>query len=173
MTIQDAAGAAASPARPSSLTEQIYERTHEKILSASLRQETSCSRPISLKRYGVSKTPVREAFRQLADRGWILTIPRRGYLVKPLRLHDIKEVFELRLLLEPGLFAHAARGGDAAHFARLRELVDRTAEEAMPDDSPVVARPRVPSRRCAYGRQPARDRDPARPSSTRCDGSTM
>ncbi|WP_137843350.1 GntR family transcriptional regulator [Microbacterium sp. 2FI] len=135
MMIQETAGTAASPARPNSLTEQIYERMHEEILSAALTPGDLVLEADLAKRYGVSKTPVREALRQLADRGWILTIPRRGYLVKPLRLHDIKEVFELRLLLEPGLFAHAARGGDAAHFARLRELVGRTAEEAMPDDS--------------------------------------
>jgi len=139
MTIQGNVEAAASTTRPGSLTEQIYATMLEEILSASLRPGDLVLEADLARRYGVSKTPVREALQKLSDLGWIVTIPRRGYLVRPLRLHDIKEVFELRLLLEPGLFAHAARGGDPAHFKKLRALVDRTAGEELPDDSPSAA----------------------------------
>lgn len=127
--------ASASPPRADSLAEKIYVLMREDILSATLRPGDLVLEGDLARRYGVSKTPVREALRQLSNLGWIQTIPRRGYLVRPLRLHDIKEVFELRLLLEPGLFAHAARGGDASHFPTLRALVERTAAEDPPDDS--------------------------------------
>lgn len=135
MTIQAATSDDYQRLRPRSLTDQVYLKIREEILSASLRPGDIVLEPDLARRYSVSKTPVREALRQLAEQGWIVTIPRRGYMVRPLRLHDIKEVFELRLLLEPGLFAHAARGGDPLHFARLRSLVDATAEEVSPDDS--------------------------------------
>ncbi|KRE23364.1 GntR family transcriptional regulator [Agromyces sp. Soil535] len=128
-------GAERATDRPVSLTDQVQARLREEILSAKWRPGDLLLEAELAARYGVSKTPVREALRLLAEQGWIVTIPRKGYLVRPLRLHDIKEVFELRLLLEPGLFAHAARGGAAAHFELLRQLVTRTAEEEDPDDS--------------------------------------
>ncbi len=128
-------GAAPATDRPVSLTDQVQTRLREEILSAKWRPGDLLLEAELAARYGVSKTPVREALRLLAEQGWILTIPRKGYLVRPLRLHDIKEVFELRLLLEPGLFAHAARGGAPSHFELLRQLVTRTAEEDDPDDS--------------------------------------
>lgn len=107
----------------------------EEILSASLRPGDLVLEGDIARRYGVSKTPVREALRHLADRGWILTIPRRGYLVRPLRLHDVTEVFELRLLLEPGLFAQAVRAAGEAQLAELTALVERASHDDTPDDS--------------------------------------
>ena len=129
------AGDHPAPARSLSLTEQVEVRLREEILSANWRPGDLLQESELAARYGVSKTPVREALRLLGDQGWIVTMPRKGYLVRPLRLHDIKEVFELRLLLEPGLFAHAARGGAPSHFTVLRDLVARTAKEDSPDDS--------------------------------------
>ncbi|HEY5222791.1 MAG TPA: GntR family transcriptional regulator [Microbacteriaceae bacterium] len=121
--------------RPQSLTEQIHERMHEEILMGTWRPGDLVLEPELANRYGVSKTPVREALRLLSQEGWIITMPRKGYLVRPLRLHDIREVFELRLLIEPGLFVHAARRGDAGQFASMRALVESEAEQGETDDS--------------------------------------
>jgi len=128
-------GAVAPHSRTPSLTEQIHERMREEILSAQWKPGDLVLESELAARYGVSKTPVREALRLLSQQGWIVTLPRKGYLVRPLRLHDIKEVFELRLLLEPGLFAHAARGGQPSHFVELRRLVEFAEGEENPDDS--------------------------------------
>ena len=122
--------------RPQSLTEQIHDRMREEILNATWRPGDLVLEAELATRYGVSKTPVREALRLLSQQGWIITMPRKGYLVRPLRLHDIKEVFELRLLIEPGLFAHAARRGDAPRLAELRQLVASETATDFADDSP-------------------------------------
>ena len=45
--------------------------------------------------FGVSKTPIREALRLLVQDGWIEVMPRRGYLVRPIGLDDLREVYEL------------------------------------------------------------------------------
>jgi DNA-binding GntR family transcriptional regulator len=74
--------------------------------------------------YGVSKTPIREALRLLSNEGWIDVLPRRGYLVRRLRLHDVREIFDVRLLVEPGLFARTARYLDRREVAELRRIAD-------------------------------------------------
>jgi DNA-binding GntR family transcriptional regulator len=58
---------------------------------------------------GVSRTPVREAFLRLASEGMLRLFPKRGALVLPVTAHDMRDVMEARLLVEPWAVAVAAR----------------------------------------------------------------
>lgn len=49
---------------------------------------------------GISRAPVREAIRELENDGILTTMPRKGTYVTEYSLEDIKEVFDIRLLLE-------------------------------------------------------------------------
>ncbi|MEY8416774.1 DNA-binding transcriptional regulator, GntR family [Tissierella praeacuta DSM 18095] len=49
---------------------------------------------------GISRAPVREAIRELENEGIVTTIPRKGTYVTKFNTEDIKEVFDIRLLLE-------------------------------------------------------------------------
>jgi len=55
---------------------------------------------------GVSLAPVREALATLEQEGQVTYRPRRGYFVTELELGDVREIYELRALLE----GRAARG---------------------------------------------------------------
>lgn len=55
----------------------------------------------------VSRTPVREAIRQLEAEGLVLNIPRRGAIVKGITLQDAEEIYDIREVLE-GLVARLA-----------------------------------------------------------------
>ena len=50
--------------------------------------------------FGTSRTPVREACIHLLKEGLLRTAPRRGYIVTELSLDDIRELYQLRLMLE-------------------------------------------------------------------------
>jgi DNA-binding GntR family transcriptional regulator len=76
--------------------------------------------PELVEHYHVSKTPIREALRLLIQEDWVIVMPRKGYLVRPLRLEDVREIFMLRQLIEPGLAAEAARRVQPADLDRLR-----------------------------------------------------
>lgn len=53
---------------------------------------------------GISRAPVREAIKELEKEGIVQTLPRRGTFVTKFSLEDIKEVFEIRMLLENNIF---------------------------------------------------------------------
>lgn len=90
------------------LTERIHRRLRDDILHARLQPGQAILEPELAARFGVSKTPVREALRLLAQDGWVIVMPRKGYLIRPLGLDDLREVFHLREMLEPGFAAEAA-----------------------------------------------------------------
>ena len=48
----------------------------------------------------VSRSPIREALRQLASDGLVVEIPNKGAFVKEFTARDIEEIFDLRVLLE-------------------------------------------------------------------------
>jgi DNA-binding GntR family transcriptional regulator len=52
-------------------------------------------------RWSISQTPIREAFQRLAAEGLVVHSSQRGVRVAPLSMQDMREVYELRLLLEP------------------------------------------------------------------------
>lgn len=53
---------------------------------------------------GISRAPVREAIKELEKEGIVITLPRRGTFVTKFSLEDIREVFEIRMLLENNIF---------------------------------------------------------------------
>jgi DNA-binding GntR family transcriptional regulator len=112
-----------------SLTEQAYEALRDDILHSRLPPGSSVAEALLADRFGVSKTPVREALRLLAHDGLVLVLPRKGYVVRPLGFDDVAEVFSLRILLEPGVAADAARRRLPHQATQFRAAAERFAAE--------------------------------------------
>jgi GntR family transcriptional regulator, rspAB operon transcriptional repressor len=128
-------GAGAGPGRRASLTELAYEALKREILTAGIRPGAPLIENDLATRFGVSKTPIREALRLLVQDGWIVVLPRKGYLVRPLALEDVREVFALRQLLEPPVTADAAVGGSEALLERLRGAAQVQADQESSYDA--------------------------------------
>lgn len=83
-------------------------------------------------RLGVSIAPVREALAALEQEGQVRYLPRRGYTVAELDLDDLREIYELRQLLETRAARHALPLLDDDARERLelaeRDCVDAAAE---------------------------------------------
>lgn len=50
---------------------------------------------------GVSRTPIREALRFLEQDGFVTIVPTKGAFVSEISLEDVKEIYDIRKLLEP------------------------------------------------------------------------
>jgi DNA-binding GntR family transcriptional regulator len=107
-----------------SLARQAYEALKQDILTCELRPGAQIFEGALAARYGMSKTPVREALNLLVQEGLVQVLPRRGYLVAPITLRDVQEVFQLRLLLETAAAELAAVHITEEQLRQLRALVE-------------------------------------------------
>lgn len=73
-------------------------------------------------RFGFSKAATRAALARLRAEGLVEAEPRRGHRIAPLTLRDVREIYDLRLLLEPPGAAAAAGRVPAEELERLRGL---------------------------------------------------
>jgi len=73
--------------------------------------------------FGTSRIPVREALVQLEAEGLVRILPHRGAVVSELSAGEIREVFELRALLEPRLLRQSAPRLAPDDFSALRTIL--------------------------------------------------
>ncbi|HEU4808307.1 MAG TPA: GntR family transcriptional regulator [Homoserinimonas sp.] len=94
-----------------STTDRVHAQLREEIITGALASGSLHSIYEMAERLGVSRTPVRDAVLRLADAGMVTIERNRGVRIRGLGVHDIREVFEARLLLEVPAAAHAATHG--------------------------------------------------------------
>ena len=116
-----------------SRTGHTYAVLKDDILKGRLAPEALLLEHELAERFGVSKTPIREALRRLISDGWVTVIPRRGYLVRQLRLEDVREIFVLREAIETALLPEAARRASPADLDRLLPWIDAQEAAAAQD----------------------------------------
>ena len=83
-----------------SLRGRVFQRLREDILSG-VYQEHDELREITIgEELGVSRTPVREALRQLELEGLVNIIPNRGAYVNMITAKDVQDIYIIRSMLE-------------------------------------------------------------------------
>jgi len=95
--------------KPIGLGAQIAETLKLAILEGEFKGGEQLGEHELQVRFGVSRSPLREAFRELEKWGLVDIIPRRGSFVKRISRRDIEENFPVRAALE-GLAAKIAAG---------------------------------------------------------------
>lgn len=90
-----------------SLRGRVYEHIREDILSGRYQQNTELKETAIGAELGVSRTPVREALRQLELEGLVNIIPNRGAFVNMITAKDVQDIYVIRSMLE-GLCARWA-----------------------------------------------------------------
>lgn len=116
-----------------SLTDQVRASVRGAILSGELAPGSLHSVQSLADKLKVSRTPVREALIELANQGMVRFERNRGVRILQMSIHDLEEIFSLRLLLEvPAAHRATTRMTDAVASAMGKELLEM--ERAVADD---------------------------------------
>lgn len=111
------------------LRESIADALRASIMQGHLKPGSRISEPALATQFGISRTPVREAFRQLDSEGFLRVIPRRGARVAPLTERDVREFYEIKAVLESYAARQAADRITDKEIDKM-ELVNNQMEEA-------------------------------------------
>jgi DNA-binding GntR family transcriptional regulator len=84
--------------------------------------------------FNVSRTPLREALRQLQAQGYITVERNRGAIVKKTSIAEVEELYSILSLLEPYSAAKAAAKRTKRDIARLTRLFEHMSANLQKDD---------------------------------------
>lgn len=111
---------------PASLAEKAYKLLRADIITCVLRPGQQVVQSRLADRYQIGTTPIRDALHRLAREGLVQPVPRAGYIITPVTLTDIQELFEVRFLLESFAARMAATRGSEEDLQEIARLADVT-----------------------------------------------
>ena len=114
---------------PHSAASDVYDYLQDEILSGRLPGGSSIRQEEIAHRLSLSRIPVRDALRHLAAEGFVTIESNRRIVVTLLRKDDLRELYEMRAVLEGLAARHAAHRlteSDFCHLAWLAESMDRS-----------------------------------------------
>jgi DNA-binding GntR family transcriptional regulator len=122
-----------TPASNQGLRQIVYEKLKDAIVSGVIKPGSKLSEIDLAEQLAVSRTPVREAIRQLAQTGLVTLTPRRGAYVTLPTEKDASDLYELRMALEILAVADAGKHIPKEELLRFREIfqamTDHTSHE--------------------------------------------
>ncbi|MGH8021400.1 MAG: GntR family transcriptional regulator [Opitutaceae bacterium] len=110
----------------------IAHKIEEMILTGQLAPGQHLVQTEIAAQFGVSRLPVRDALQMLQKRDLAVELPRRGVIVRPLNLQEVRDLFELRRLLESHAFARSAKNFDETDLVETAAIIKR--QESMQMD---------------------------------------
>lgn len=117
------------------LREKILTVIREAICTGQLKPGEKVVEPELAKQFGISRTPIREAFRQLESEGYLQVVPRKGVVVAKLSQRDMKEYFAIKGVLEGYAAQIASQILTDKELDRLEILAEKLLQSAARNDA--------------------------------------
>lgn len=115
------------------LASLVYQRLKEDILHLRMPQGTRIRELALAQRYAVSRSPIRQALRQLLDEG-LVERRGRGYEVVSLGASDMRDLYEVREAIEKASVRLCAQRADETAIEHMRRIVDEQAKAVATGD---------------------------------------
>jgi DNA-binding GntR family transcriptional regulator len=119
-------------------TQRVYSQIRDDIIGLRLPPGTDVEEATLEERFGVSRTPVREALIRLASEGLIVLLPNRGARVTQIDISDLPQIFEALELSQRVTLRWAAMRRTNDQVNAMRALNDRFLEAARNGDSDLM-----------------------------------
>jgi len=107
-----------------SLREQAYEQIKRRIITLKYEPGGYLNEAMISSELGLGKTPVRRAIDQLRLEGMIEVIPRKGIIVRPVSLQEIRDISEVRMVNEPFCARLAADRASDQEIEEIQSILD-------------------------------------------------
>ena len=105
----------------STLRQDAYHKIRNKLMDGDLQFGDSLMEPALAKELGMSRTPIREALRQMENEGLVEYVPRFGVMVRMLERKELEDMYAVREALESYGAAEAALHITPEQLAKVKE----------------------------------------------------
>ncbi len=115
-----------------SMSKEVYTEIKRQILESQLKPGERLIEMTIAKELNVSRTPVREALKQLEMEGLVSTFPRKGSIVSKISVGSAVEMMQIRIYLESlacVLISRQDREKDLHHLAQQLSHLDKALEK--------------------------------------------
>lgn len=106
------------------ISADLYTTLRDDILNGTITSGSKLTEKVLCDKYGISRTPVREALRKLEIEGLVESIPNRGFFVLGLSKQDYLDMFTLRKVYEIQAITWAIERVTDEEFEELEELYE-------------------------------------------------
>lgn len=120
-----------TPHRTRSLVQRVREQIEDDIVEGRLQPGDQLHMDAIATQYGVSRTPVREAFQQLEASGLVEVRPKKGTYIATISTADLIEMFEVMAELEAMCARLAARRADKTLITDITQAMVQCEAEAQ------------------------------------------
>lgn len=107
------------------LSQEIFDEIEARIVQKTYPPGFHLAEDEIAAQLGVSRTPVREAFRMLSRAGWLDIQPHSGAYVRNPAMDEVRQVFEVRHTLEDRAARLAARHITEPEIKELKRIIER------------------------------------------------
>ena len=116
----------ASAKRPiMTMKHQIYQILKKEICDGNFPPGQWLQEKELAEKLNVSRSPVREALKQLVDEGLAIEYPNKGVFVKEFTVKDIEEIYEVRILLESYAIKNSVKTITTSNIRELMEILHK------------------------------------------------
>jgi len=111
--------------RADTLSTQAYHSIRKALFDGRLIKDVFYSENSMAQALGISRTPAREALRQLESEGLVEVLPQRGFRVRALEPAEVTEFYALRVMLESYVVRTLAQNIDLTSIQQLSDILIR------------------------------------------------
>lgn len=125
--------------RHENLSSLVVDYLKNKILTGEYKEGDHILESNVARELGISRAPVREGIKELQNQGLIKFMPRKGNYVARLTMEDLKEIFDIRILLENSVLEKLINGNKLGEgdYKKLTAIVDEMVKIARSEGDNV------------------------------------
>jgi DNA-binding GntR family transcriptional regulator len=116
---------------------RIVASLRDALISGAIRSGEQIVEGKIAQQLGVGQGVIREALIELEHQGFVQRIPFAGTQVTELTLQDAKQIYDIRIELEPLAFFLAGQNAQAQHIFQLKEIADKAGSASRAGDLAV------------------------------------